>query len=174
MRLFIGIDFNNLKDYFIEFQSLFPKTAKLSFTKTFHITLKFLGDVQPDKVDDITHILKNIKSGKLDVSLDSIGIFPTENYIRVVWVGVKPEDGILELQKSIDGALSKLFKKEKDFNAHITLARVKHPEDKKAFLEQLKKIKIESRKVEIKEFKLIKSIFTPRGHVYEELEVFDI
>ena len=172
MRLFIAIDFNELKDYFLELQQLLPKNAKLSFTKTFHLTLKFLGEVQPDKAEIIVNILKKIEFQKFYVFLDSIGIFPTENYIRVVWVSIKPEDKILELQKGIDGSLSKLFKKEKYFKAHITLARVKYPEDKKSFVEQIKNIKVENNKTTIKDFRLIKSTLTPKGSIYEDLEFF--
>ena len=174
MRLFIAVDFNELKDYFVELQTLLPKNAKLSLVKTFHITLKFLGEVQPDKVEKIIEILKNIKFQPFAVFLDSIGIFPTENYIRVVWVGINPEEKVLELQKNIDDTLKPLFKKEKGFKAHITLARVKYPEDKKQFLEQLKKIKIENKKIEIKDFRLIKSTLSPKGAVYEDLEIFNL
>ena len=172
MRLFIAIDFNELRDCFIEAQKLLPKNAKLSLTKTFHLTLKFLGEVQPDKAEKIINILKNIKFRQFTVFLESIGIFPSENYIRVVWVGLKPEDKVLELQKNIDEALKELFKKEKDFKAHITLARVKYPEDKKQFLEQLRKIKVDNKKIEVKDFKLIKSTLNPKGPVYEDLAVF--
>lgn len=173
MRLFIAIDFNELRDYFIELQKLLPKNAKLSLTKSFHITLKFLGEVQPDKVETITNTLKNIKFQSFSVFLDSIGIFPTENYIRVVWVGLKPEEKILELQKSIDELLKPLLKKEKEFKAHITLARVKYPEDKKQFLEEIKKIKIKNKKIEIRDFRLIKSTLSPKGAIYENLAVFN-
>lgn len=173
MRLFIAIDFNELRDYFVELQSLLPKNAKLSFTKTFHITLKFLGEVQPNNVEIIVDILKNIKFEPFSVFLGSIGIFPTENYIRVVWIGLNPEEKVLELQNKIDEYLKPLFKKEKGFKAHITLARVKYPEDKKSFVEQLKKIKVGNKKVEIKNFKLIKSTLTPKGPIYEDLTVFN-
>ena len=173
MRLFIAMNFNELKNYFIELQNNLPKNAKLSLTKSFHLTLKFLGEAQPDKADEIVNILRNIKFETFSVFLDSIGIFPTENYIRVVWVGLEPEDKILELQKQIDDSLKHLLKKEKDFKSHITLARVKYPEDKKSFVEQIKKIKVESRKIEIKDFRLVKSTLTPKGPIYEDLKVFN-
>ena len=173
MRLFIAIDFNELKNYFAELQKLLPKNAKLSFTKTFHLTLKFLGEVQPNNAEKVADILKKIKFKHFSVHLDSIGIFPTENYIRVVWVGLKPEDKVLELQKNIDDLLRELFKREMEFKAHITLARVKYPEDKKSFVEQLKKIKVEGKKIEIKNFRLIKSTLMPKGPVYEDLYIFN-
>ena len=115
MRLFIAADFNELKGYFIELQKLLPKNAKLSLTRTFHITLKFLGEVQPDKVEEIISKLKAIKFQQFTVFLDSIGIFPTEDYIRVVWVGIKPEDKILELWLSS----SKYAEDKKNFEAII-------------------------------------------------------
>ena len=173
MKLFIAVDFNELKDYFNELQRLLPKNAKLSLIKTFHITLKFLGEVQPDDAEKTIELLKKIKFGAFAVHLETIGIFPTENYIKVVWVGLNPEKKVLELQRMIDESLKGLFKKEKDFKAHITLARVKYPEDKKQFLEQLKKIKIEKKKIEVNNFRLIKSTLNPKGPVYEDLAVFN-
>lgn len=173
MRLFIAVDFNDLKDYFLELQSLLPKNAKLSLTKSFHITLKFLGEVQPDEAEKIANMLKKIKFNQFSLFLHDIGIFPTENYIKVVWVGIKPEEQIAELQKTIDECLSKLFKKEKGFHPHITLARVKYPDDKEQFVEELKKIKIENKKIEIKDFRLIKSTLSPKGAIYEDLAVFN-
>lgn len=173
MRLFIAIDFNDLRGFFFELQSMLPKNARLSLTKSFHLTLKFLGEVQPDRLDDIIKILKNIKFGQIYSHLDSVGIFPTENYIRVVWVGLNPEDKILELQKKIDEQLKPYFKREKDFKAHITLARVKYPEDKKSFVEQIKNIKVEKKKAVVNNFRLVRSTLTPKGPVYEDLAVFD-
>ena len=173
MRLFIAIDFNEFKDYFVELQSRLPKNVRLSCTRTFHITLKFLGEVQPNIGENIIHILKNIKFHAFSVFLEGIGTFPSENNIRVIWVGIKPEDKILELQKQIDESLKPLFKIEKEFKAHITLARVRYIENKKDFVEQLKRIKVENKKIEIKNFRLINSTLTPKGAVYENLMVFE-
>ena len=172
MRLFIAIELNYLKDYFAKLQALLPTNARLSITKTFHLTLKFLGEVQPEKVENIISLLRVVKFESFNLFLDSIGIFPTENYIRVVWIGLYPEENIIELQKNIDESLKQIFKKEKDFKAHITLARVKYPEDEKLFLEQIRKIKVENKKIDINEFKLIKSTLTLKGPVYEDLAVF--
>ena len=172
MRLFIAIDFSELRDYYGELQQHLPKNARLSLVKSFHLTLKFLGEVQSHNVDEIAGILKNVKFERFEAYIDSLGIFPTENYIRVVWVGLKPEDKILDLQNKIDESLRKFFKKEKDFKVHITLARVKYPEDKKSFVEQVKNIKVEKKKIEVKDFRLVKSALTAKGPVYEDLKIF--
>ena len=57
-----------------------------------HLTLKFLGEVQPNTEGNIKEILRTVKFKPFSVNLDSIGVFPNENYIRVVWVGLKPEE----------------------------------------------------------------------------------
>ena len=89
-------------------------------------------------------------------------------------LNLKPEDKIIELQKKVDESLKNLFKKERDFEPHITLCRVKHPEDKKSFVEEVKKIRVDSRKIEIKDFRLVKSTLSHKGPVYEDLEVFNL
>jgi 2'-5' RNA ligase len=176
MRLFIAIEIpEDVKDYLARIQEkICNDTNKIGYVNKnqIHLTLKFLGEVQPDKAEKIKNILKKIKFGKFSVYLDSIGVFPSESYIRVVWVGLKPEKQILELQKDIDEKLKGLFKKEKAFKAHVTLARVKYIEDKERFIIKLKNIEIENKNVEMNNFKLMKSTLTPEGPVYEDLEVF--
>jgi 2'-5' RNA ligase len=93
--------------------------------------------------------------------------------IRVVWIGIEPKNTICELQKQIDEALSPLFKKEKDFQPHITLARVKTVENKKQFAELVKNLKVKPLKFEVKEFKLIQSqLRGPEGPLYTDSAVY--
>ena len=173
MRLFIAIDFNELGEYFSYLQKQLPTNSKLNLTKSFHLTLKFLGEVQPDKAKMVVSSLKSIKFESFYVLLDSIGAFPSKGHIRVVWAGLQPEDKILKLQKEIDDSLKYLFRKEKDFNAHVTLARVKSVEDRKLFFDAMERIKIEKKKIMIKDFRLVKSVLTPNGSIYEDLVVFN-
>ena len=81
---------------------------------------------------------------------------------------------MLHLQKSIDAVLSPLFKKEKDFKAHITLARVKFIEDKANFMKMLGNIMVEKRKIEVNEFLLVKSELKPAGHIYTVIAKFQL
>lgn len=175
MRLFIALDFEELKDYFIGLQEQLPKDAKLTKTQAFHLTLKFLGEVSEDNLRNITEQLKKIKFKKLELNPDNIGVFPNEKVIRVVWVGINPKEKVIGLQKNIESILEKFnFKKDFEFHPHITLARVKFVKDKADFINFLKCIKIDkNKKIEIKNFKLIKSTLTPEGPVYEDLEVFE-
>ena len=177
MRLFIAIEIpEEIKEYIVKIQkNIDATTNKIRFVNPnqIHLTLKFLGEVQPNNLEDIKNNLKKITLKPFSVVLDKIGVFPSENYIRVIWIGLKPEEPVLELQRNIDEELKKLFKKEKDYKPHLTLARVKYIEDKKEFVEKLKNINIENKKIDVNKFKLVKSTLTPKGPIYEDLEVFE-
>jgi len=174
MRLFIAIDFKELKKTFIKIQNSIDKSlAKLKEASTFHLTLKFLGEVPEEKVEKVKEKLKKVKFKPFSLTTDKIGIFPSENYIRVIWIGVKPQEEVIELQKNIEDSLKEFkFKKDFKFHPHITLARVKFVNDKEKFIKNLKGIKTEEKKIEIKDFRLIKSTLTPKGPVYEDISVF--
>ena len=176
MRLFIAIKIpEDIKEYISELQKqIDTANNKISLVNkdNIHLTLKFLGEVQPNDIETIKESLNNVKFKSFSVHLNDVDVFPNENYIRVIWIGLEPEENILELQKNIDESLKSLFRKEKDFKSHLTLARVKYIEDKNNFINKLKNIKIENKKIDISNFRLVKSTLTPEGPVYEDLEVF--
>src|SRR3989344_6470860 len=105
MRLFIAIEIpEEIKDYLCGIQQEIANSKnkiRLVNKGSMHLTLKFLGEVQPPKLDDIKNNLKKITFKPFSVVLDNIGVFPNESYIRVVWIGLKPEEPILELQNNI-------------------------------------------------------------------------
>ena len=177
MRLFIAIEIpEDIKEYLTKIQEEIDiNSNKIGFVKKeqIHLTLKFLGEVQPNDIELIKENLKKITFNKFSVQLNKVGVFPNKNYIRVIWIGLEPEQNILELQKQIDESLKKLFKKDTNFKPHLTLARVKFINNKEEFIEKLKNINIENKKIEINNFKLIKSTLTPTGPVYEDLDVFE-
>jgi 2'-5' RNA ligase len=172
MRLFIALDFDD-SEYFRDIQKQIPSdTAKLTITKTFHLTLKFLGGVPDDKVGEIKDRLKQVKFEPISLSTDKIGVFPNESYVKVVWIGLKDGNKVIELQQQVEKALEGMFPKDTRFHPHITLARVKFVKDKEAFSKKLKEINVESKEFSLKSFKLIKSTLTGEGPVYEVLEDF--
>jgi 2'-5' RNA ligase len=176
MRLFVAIEIpDNIKEYLSKIQEkICINSDKIRFVNKaqIHLTLKFLGEVQPNIAEEVKNSLKKITFSSFSAYLDRIGVFPSEEYIRVIWVGLKPEKPILELQKNVDEILKKLFKKEKNFKAHVTLARVKFINNKEEFIERLKNITIENKKIEINNFKLVKSTLTPQGPIYDDLGTF--
>ena len=171
MRLFIALNFNELKEYFSELQKQLPADdAKLTFPKDFHLTLKFLGEVDDNKTDEIKQKLSEIKFEPFESDVTNIGFF-SEQFLRVVWIKADSKE-LLDLQKQIDEKLGEFRRGNLDFQPHITLARVKWCRDKKGFVEKIRQIRTELKKVKISCFELVNSVLTPEGPVYEVLESF--
>jgi 2'-5' RNA ligase len=176
MRLFIAVEIpEEVKDYLFSIKNNFKNDlAKINWIakKNLHQTLKFIGDVDEKLIKEIINKLKEVKFNKFELELDGLGFFPNENYIKVMWVGVKDPVKVMELQQDIEEKLSKYFKKDHEFSAHITIGRVKFIKKKKEFLEIFKKIKIEKLSFKVANFKLIKSELSKDGPKYTVLEEF--
>jgi 2'-5' RNA ligase len=170
MRLFIAIDISeDIKKTIREVQEELKeiKGLKLVQPDKCHLTLNFLG--KRDDAEDIVNKLKTIKFEKFILKTNSLGVFPTEQYIQVIWLGLEENEELKKLQRSIDV----YFKSDKSFRAHVTIARVKHisKEEKLKIIKILNK-KIEEKSFEVDSFKLYQSNLTPLGPIYESLESF--
>lgn len=143
--------------------------------KNIHITLKFLGDVQDEKIKPIKDIIKDAVKGisSFNLKLKSSGVFPNKNYIRVVWIGIQDSDNLKKIARNIDEEIFKLgFKKEnRDFSAHLTLGRVKTAKNKDILLKKVEEYTdFDFGTQEVKSIKLKKSELTPSGPIYTTLE----
>lgn len=157
--------------------------AKYPFVKwvdtgNIHLTLKFLGNIPPARVDGITEAVKQAAKGKspFQLEISKLGAFPTVNQPRVIWVGVGGEtDRLVELQRSVDSRLAPLgFAPEKQsFVPHLTIARVREsasPDDKKALGRLLASTKFDSQgRIGVDSIKLMRSQLTPEGPIYSLL-----
>lgn len=174
MRLFIAIELPaEVKAHLAELQKKIDgHFSQLTLAKEVHLTLKFLGDVNEQKIAEIKQKLGKVDFGSFNAWLGKTGVFPGESYIRVVWIGVEPANSIIALQQKIEKSLAGLFETDTRFTPHLTLARVKFVKDKKAFVENLKKLEAEKKEFAVDSFKLIKSTLTPKGPVYEDIAEF--
>jgi len=138
-----------------------------------HLTLKFLGEINDYRANWVIERLKSLKIKKFKAWLNGLGVFPDENFIRVLWIGVEPSSTIHQIHKQIDDALEKYFKKDKRFQSHITISRIKSLKDKKDFLEKIKSIRVEAGFC-VEEIKLKRSILKREGPEYDDLYVFKL
>lgn len=170
MRLFIAFDVSDeVKDYFKQIQKQLPD-SKSNLVKEFHLTLRFLGECDVKETKDIIKKLKQIKFDSFKAKTAELGVFPGENFIRVVWVALEPKDKVIALQKSIEEKLN--LTKDERFHPHITLARIKFLKNKQDYIKRLKAIKTKELEFKVSTIKLIKSELTPQGPVHEVVEEF--
>jgi 2'-5' RNA ligase len=98
-----------------------------------HLTLKFLGEQPPERVDEVQAAIAGVASRhrELLMGLGGIGAFPNFRRARVVWMGVTHEPRLELLHHDVELACAALgFELDgRPFRPHLTLARVKHPLD---------------------------------------------
>jgi len=172
-RCFIAIDLpDEVKKQLGEIQNKIPSDDVkmiLVDSQILHLTVKFFGEVDESKVDEIKELLKKIKLSKFKAKISEIGIF-SPSFIRVVWAGLEPKQRFLEIKARIDADLEKIgFTKDNNFESHVTLARIKTLKDKKTFIQGIEKIKFPEIDFTVDNIKLKKSILTPNGPVYEDI-----
>lgn len=175
-RVFIAFDVSSeVRDYLFKLQKELSKyfRAKWVAKKNIHLTLKFIGEIDKDKLEKLKKELAKIKLKKFNVVLDEFGVFPDENLIRVIWIGLK-SDEIFNLQKKIDEDLLESFSSDQKFTSHITLGRVKAVKDKEKFKEFLSKLKIDKIKFSVDSFKLYRSELSKDGPKYYLLEEYKL
>lgn len=171
MRIFVAVDMPEfVKIEVVKIQRNLPEfIGKFIEKENLHLTLKFLGEVDEESVEEIKKRLAGIKFNKLNLVVDNLGIFSTK-FVRIVWLHIF---GAEELQKKIDEALIDLFSKEVRFMSHLTIARVKSVKDRNKFLEAISGIKIPRLEFVCDSFELKKSVLKSNGPVYETLEKYN-
>lgn len=144
-----------------------------------HLTLKFLGNVPVDRIQEITAALKEACVGLSPFIMDvsGLGCFPTTNNPRVVWVGVQEETGRLKrLQERVEESLAVLgFKPErKPFRPHLTLGRVRkgaHVGARRIIGGIVSTTSVgDLGQMEVREISFMKSKLLPSGAQYSRLE----
>lgn len=133
-----------------------------------HLTLKFLGEIDNNKINEVRGRLRKINFRGFEASFDEIGVF-SKKFIKILWIKLA---GVDELQKQIDSVLENLFNKEERFMSHLTIARVKNVYDKKGFLEYLENLKYKKLGFKINSFYLMESELKPEGPIYREIEKY--
>lgn len=177
-RCFIAIEIpREAIDYIEELNSIIKKknlfSGKFTEPENLHLTLKFLGEIPENKIEEVRKKLKEIKFSSFEASLGEIGVF-INRYNSLLWIKLNGKE-IWELQKIIDEKLEKLkFPKEDRFMSHITIARMKKIHSKKEFLEYIKNIKVRKINFKVNEFALKKSELKSEGPIYSNIEKFSL
>jgi RNA 2',3'-cyclic 3'-phosphodiesterase len=174
LRLFIACEFEG-NQFAVDQKYIQSSSVLCSYPELFHLTLKFLGDVDDAKVDSIVLRLQQVLHKPFAVESGNIGFFPNSKNPRVIWRGIKPEEQCKELQEKIDKVLSELFPPEQKFKPHITLARVKKFSDEKGFADIEKKLNNNSHsQVVVDTFHLISSDLSSGKPKYTILSSFKL
>ena len=142
-----------------------------------HLTLKFLGDVEPREVGAIDEGLRRVAVAAAPTSgrLRDLGSFPHLRRPRVLWIGLQSDERLTDLQRAVEEALSALgFAPEKRrYHAHITLGRVRGSRELAALREAVEtRADLDLGKVKINSIKLFESQLGRGGARYTALSEY--
>lgn len=177
MRLFIALDLPKAIILHIRRlqQALDKGSARLNLAKSYHLTLKFLGEVDEEKIVDIISCLNSVRFKKFTLTTSDIGVFRDFEHVNVIWLGLKHNDALSELVREIEKSLRRFtFKKEFEFHPHITLARVSYVISKGRMRANLESILPKEKKFRVDNFKLFRSTLTQDGPKYGLIEEFKV
>lgn len=176
MRIFIAIDMPvEVRESIESIKSDFRLLRGLRFVEkdNIHITLKFLGEIEEERVPDFISALETVRVKPFKLSISKLGVFPNENNMRVLWVDAEPAEPLSELKKKIDLALPG-SKDDHPFKNHITIARITttEPEAMRKINELVANKSIEKKEFTVRKFILYSSKLTPEWPKYEVIKVF--
>lgn len=140
-----------------------------------HLTLKFLGDVNPDLVPGLAASLKSASEPEsgFELRLHGLGCFPNPRNPRVIWCGIDGDtDALQRLQKKVEAVCDKFsFPPEaRAFKPHLTLGRVKGKRNLQPLVDCIKIGSALERRFKVDHFNLYKSTLRPTGAVYAVLD----
>ena len=140
-----------------------------------HLTLKFLGNIQPAQVEDIALAVAQEIRDQPPITLRpaGLGAFPNLRKPRIVWIGMEGEVQRLNgVQARVENALEPLgFVREKrGFRPHLTIGRVKDRRRLQPLIDAMATLDIPPfNSFDADEIILYKSDLRPTGAIYTKL-----
>ncbi len=143
-----------------------------------HLTLKFLGNIEVDRIDAITRAIEAavLRIPPFHLEVKDLGAFPNLRRVQVVWVGVSGEvDKLGQLQQRIEANLVPLgFTAEaRPFTPHLTLARLRNQaslDERQGLGQLISSTRFEAAySIEVEAINLMKSQLTREGAIYSRV-----
>lgn len=105
--------------------------------ENYHLTLRFIGDVEGHVADEIADALDRVRRPAFSLTLAGVGAFGQKKP-HAVWAGVAPSPDLNALQADIERICQRLglASDPRKFSPHVTLARLRNtsPQDVARYL----------------------------------------
>lgn len=182
MRIFIAVDIDSdMRDAVAKLQKrlqaelkLDKKAARWVRPDAMHLTLKFLGEVKDQAVNDVCEIVKQVAGSHkpFDLNIEKLGCFGGKS-ARVLWVAAGVGSTQLEAMAfELDERLGELgfSPKTRRFTGHLTLCRIKDYKAGVVLAEKAATLAdFDAGLTHIDSLKVYQSQLTPTGPIYTAL-----
>jgi len=175
-----------------QLKSAAPPGIKWVDPHSIHLTLKFLGDIAVDRVEEISGAIAQSAAGipPFHLAIKDLGVFPNLRRPQVAWVGLSGETEKLgQLQKQIESCLEKLGQLQKQiesclarlgfaaesrpFTPHLTIARLRNqvsPQERQKFGQLIASTSFKAACIVLVDtISLMRSRLTREGAVYSRI-----
>ena len=184
IRCFIAIEIPEpIQNQLVRIQGTLRKQiSKASWVKpgNIHLTLKFLGDVDPGDLEPIRNAVEGVTNRQHSFSLHigGVGAFPNLARPRVIWAGVNfGAERVSTLAQDINLALSNrgFSLDTKKFNPHLTIARLKEKIDLRPYANEYRQYgRIHGAEMTVDTISLIQSQLHSKGAIYSTLQSYPL
>lgn len=127
MRIFIAIPIPQVaKDKLAELKQSI-EGVRWQQKEQIHLTLKFLGETDLQRVKELQAQLDKIKHPPFTMTLRGFGCFPKGKYPRIFWIGISENPAVVGLHQKVEEVCTSMGFDAVDhsFKPHVTLARMK-------------------------------------------------
>ena len=126
-RLFVGLEMPPAVNHGLIGLCQGVSDAKWADSAPFHLTLRFIGNVDDGLLQDIQNTLANIETPVFSLALKGVGYFPPRGPAKILWAGIEEAPLLLRLRGQVAATLEAigLEPERRKFAPHITLARLK-------------------------------------------------
>jgi 2'-5' RNA ligase len=149
------------------------RDARWVRTEGAHITLKFIGEVPPEKVKAIEAALAPIQTPvPIEMNFRGVGFFPNDRHPRVFWAGIEAGPELAGLAATVEASLEPLgiAREQRAFSPHLTLARLDSTRGLDALRAAIASAgPMEFGRTTARDFHLYQSVLKPSGAEYTRL-----
>jgi 2'-5' RNA ligase len=181
MRLFTALDISDdVRAALVELLRQLSPAARFQWSppENLHITTKFIGNWPEEKLAELTGALAGVrKPGPIEIKIAGLGWVPNPHSPRVLFAGVYADASLPELHHDIEMACAGIGipAEAKNFNPHMTLARIKSPEGLPAVRQLIAQLPTRDfGQFAARAFHLYQSVPVPGGTEYKKLEEFPL
>lgn len=127
MRLFVALDLPwSLRQHLAQLAKAGIPGARWVPPENYHLTLRFIGETQGHRAEDIDHALSGLRARGFTLTLAGVGTFAKGGRSTALWAGVERNQQLDHLQNKIETALQRCGQEpeRRRFQPHVTLARL--------------------------------------------------
>jgi len=144
--------------------------------ENFHITLRFIGEVDESRFDDIDMALSGLRAPSFRLKLSGVDSFGNNSGVRAVWVGVEHEPALFHLHDKVESALVRagVPRETQKFKPHVTLTRSRQRSDARLGEFIAGHSLFQAGPFPISEFTLFSSFLSQNGPIYTPERVYPL